>query len=426
MGLGHGVKGRDASFVAPAARPFHVGRWRIEPASREMTDGVATKRLSPRALGVLDALVAERGRVVSRADLMDHVWPDVHVGDESLTQAVAELRRAFGDRPGAKQVIETVPRAGYRLNAPVLAAVAAGDAPDAFAEASGASRERLPLDAYVNLLEGQWLARRDGHRAAAAIQIRIDDAAASAPEAASVQAEYAVLTALAAVYAGDRERRLEAANAAAVRAVVRRPDLPAAHRAQAFVAGTLGHGTACRAALERSLALDADDPETHYVGAQSLLGLGAFRAASALAERAAALKPDDYRPSYLAARAALRAGDRERARVAATQSLVRLEAMREAQPRARRLLSARGALRAMLGGRDDVIAAASSRAPDARYFYDVVALAHAGAVSEALDALEALVDDGWRNAAVLRADPIYETLRGEPRFARLTRPLLAA
>ncbi|MEM9471847.1 MAG: winged helix-turn-helix domain-containing protein, partial [Pseudomonadota bacterium] len=94
---------------------YRVGDWRVDPAARELTDGTRTRRLSPRAMGALLLLVEADGAVVSRADLINTIWPDVTVADESLTTAISELRRALDDRHEPQPVIQTVYGGGYRL-----------------------------------------------------------------------------------------------------------------------------------------------------------------------------------------------------------------------------------------------------------------------------------------------------------------------
>lgn len=94
---------------------FMLGAWSVDPLSREVTDGTSTTRLSPKAMGVLTALDQADGQVVSRTELLDQVWAGVTVGEEVLTHAIAELRRAFKDSARAPKIIETVHRAGYRL-----------------------------------------------------------------------------------------------------------------------------------------------------------------------------------------------------------------------------------------------------------------------------------------------------------------------
>lgn len=63
-------------------------------------------------------LVDKAGHVASNNDIVDWVWEGTHVGDEALTNAIRVLRKAFDDAK-APRVIETVPKRGYRLVAPV-------------------------------------------------------------------------------------------------------------------------------------------------------------------------------------------------------------------------------------------------------------------------------------------------------------------
>ncbi len=79
---------------------------------------------------VLMQLADHGGQVVSREELLDKVWPGVVVGDEALTQGVIKLRRALGDDPRSPSYIETIPKRGYRLIAPVAKAGEANFQPD--------------------------------------------------------------------------------------------------------------------------------------------------------------------------------------------------------------------------------------------------------------------------------------------------------
>jgi DNA-binding winged helix-turn-helix (wHTH) protein len=72
--------------------------------------------LRPQAFAVLRCLAERPGRLVSKDELMAAVWPVVAVTDDSLVQAIGDIRRAIGDE--AHAVIRTVPRRGYRLVPP--------------------------------------------------------------------------------------------------------------------------------------------------------------------------------------------------------------------------------------------------------------------------------------------------------------------
>lgn len=102
--------------------PFYLGDWLIQPSVNRISRGEEVRTLEPRMMHVLLALIAARGRVVSRSELLDAVWQDVEVVENTLTRAVFELRKALGDDAREPAYIETVPRVGYRLIAPVQAA----------------------------------------------------------------------------------------------------------------------------------------------------------------------------------------------------------------------------------------------------------------------------------------------------------------
>lgn len=70
-------------------------------------------RLRPRTFGVLTHLLANAGRVVSKQELMDVVWADVVVTEDSLVQCLIEIRRALGP---AQRVITTVRGRGYLVD----------------------------------------------------------------------------------------------------------------------------------------------------------------------------------------------------------------------------------------------------------------------------------------------------------------------
>ncbi|MFN2452612.1 MAG: winged helix-turn-helix domain-containing protein [Pyrinomonadaceae bacterium] len=75
--------------------------------------------LEPKAFTVLVFLIENRGRLVTKDDLLDALWKDSFVTPNVLTRIVAQLRRALGDAPNNSRYIETVPTRGYRFIAEV-------------------------------------------------------------------------------------------------------------------------------------------------------------------------------------------------------------------------------------------------------------------------------------------------------------------
>ncbi|MCB1335681.1 MAG: winged helix-turn-helix domain-containing protein [Roseivivax sp.] len=58
-------------------------------------------------------LLARQGQVIGKAELMDAVWPNINVTENSLYQCISDIRRALSDHPVGQ--LQTVPRQGYRL-----------------------------------------------------------------------------------------------------------------------------------------------------------------------------------------------------------------------------------------------------------------------------------------------------------------------
>lgn len=96
-----------------------IGDWQFRVGTHELERNGETIRLEPRVASLLLYLSAQAGKPVSRSELLEALWPGVVVSDEALTNAVNKLRRAFGDERTHPQVIETIPKVGYRLIAAV-------------------------------------------------------------------------------------------------------------------------------------------------------------------------------------------------------------------------------------------------------------------------------------------------------------------
>jgi predicted ATPase/DNA-binding winged helix-turn-helix (wHTH) protein len=75
-------------------------------------------KLRPKVFEALKYLVEHPGRLIGKQELMQAVWPDVFVTDDSLVQCTLELRRALDDR--RQQLLKTVPRRGYLFTADVI------------------------------------------------------------------------------------------------------------------------------------------------------------------------------------------------------------------------------------------------------------------------------------------------------------------
>ncbi len=98
---------------------FLVGELLVEPQLNNISSDDKSIRVEPKVMQVLVCLADAAGEVVSKERLIECVWTDTFVSDDVLTRAVSELRKVFGDDSKEPRYIQTIPRTGYRLIAPV-------------------------------------------------------------------------------------------------------------------------------------------------------------------------------------------------------------------------------------------------------------------------------------------------------------------
>lgn len=103
----------------PTPTKLRIGEWCVNPASGEISRNGETARVEVRTMRLLLCLAEHAGEVVSIDELLNHVWADVTVSQDSVYQAVTSLRRLLGDDPKQPSYIATVPRLGYRMVATV-------------------------------------------------------------------------------------------------------------------------------------------------------------------------------------------------------------------------------------------------------------------------------------------------------------------
>lgn len=121
---------------APDERTLKVGDGQFDPLRGELVLGGRTVKLRPRTSVLLSYLVRHPGRAIGKDELMQAVWPDAVVTEDSLVQCVKEIRQALG--AAGHDWIRTLPRLGYAFVADAPGPVQRPPAPVA------ASRWRLP------------------------------------------------------------------------------------------------------------------------------------------------------------------------------------------------------------------------------------------------------------------------------------------
>lgn len=124
---GAGSRGRPAACtmrrVSPGGAVYTFGPFELDGRARRLRRDGAHVPLSDRYLRVLLHLAGHAGQVATKNDLVSAGWGDVAVGDNSLEQAIAAIRRVLGSTLEGRPYVETVPRQGYRLTVPVARTV---------------------------------------------------------------------------------------------------------------------------------------------------------------------------------------------------------------------------------------------------------------------------------------------------------------
>jgi two-component system, OmpR family, response regulator len=106
-----------------AARPavLRCGDLVLDPARRELRHGGTAVDLTAKEFAVLECFMRRPGQVLSRSQLIEHVWDFGFAADSNVVDVyVAGLRRKI-DRPFGTSSLETVRGVGYRLRAPAQA-----------------------------------------------------------------------------------------------------------------------------------------------------------------------------------------------------------------------------------------------------------------------------------------------------------------
>ena len=121
-------------------RAYRFGPFHLDVRERRLSRGGEVIPLRLKVFDTLLLLVENAGRLVTKQELLDTLWPETTVEENNLNHNVSVLRKALGERATGQQYIETVPRVGYRFAAPVEGAPAQ---PRASAAAIAKARQEI-------------------------------------------------------------------------------------------------------------------------------------------------------------------------------------------------------------------------------------------------------------------------------------------
>lgn len=96
---------------------LEFGEFRLDTAEQVLRRNGVVVSLTPKAVDLLELLVRRHGSVLSRAEMIETLWPDTFVEEANLTVTISVLRKALGE--DGNNYIRTVPKRGYTFTAPV-------------------------------------------------------------------------------------------------------------------------------------------------------------------------------------------------------------------------------------------------------------------------------------------------------------------
>jgi DNA-binding winged helix-turn-helix (wHTH) protein len=112
--------------MSPAnSATVQFGPFSLEIGERRLLRDGRVVPLRTKVFDTLQVLVEHSGRLLTKHELMTHLWPDAAVEENNLAHNISTLRRALGEQATGQDFIETVPRVGYRFVAQVSGRAAA-------------------------------------------------------------------------------------------------------------------------------------------------------------------------------------------------------------------------------------------------------------------------------------------------------------
>ena len=101
-------------------RDLRVGGWLVQPSLCRISKSDVTVQVRAKVMDLLVYLAEHPGQVVSKDVLLRDVWGTDAISESALTRTIAEMREALGDDIEQPSILETIPKRGYRLIAPVM------------------------------------------------------------------------------------------------------------------------------------------------------------------------------------------------------------------------------------------------------------------------------------------------------------------
>jgi len=394
------------------------GPHQIEPRTWTLSRGGQALDLSPRLVEILAHLATRSGAIVTKDELLERFWPGINISDNTLTRAIADIRKALGDSASQPIYIQTLARRGYRFVTPAPAAPEAPATPEA-TDAADAPAGEDPFHAWEQgrlALESLDLARLD--QAIAAFKRAVVELPSYGPAYAGLANAY-LLRFEATRFSNSPDREmLDRAVTAARRACAADARLGEGWAVLGYLLAASGQVSEGQAAARRATALEPGNWRHHFRLAYVTWGEERLREVDRILELMPAFAPARMLSAMVfVARGALARAEQEATRGAEIQRAA--AGMGTPIPTAG-LHWLRGLVMSARGERDDAL----------QCFEEEIAAGTDGHVYGREFIANARVAAGFvllaRNEAAAAAAHFTQALADTPHHARATLGLLAA
>lgn len=263
--MAHGFSKENQSSVDTS---YRFGDFELHPRDRVLTRSGASVPLPPKAFDALLCLVRRAQHLVSKQELINTLWPTVHVSESNLTNTIVHLRKIVG-----RNSIRTVSKHGYRFELPVSGEPGVGRSTyERFARARELTVQRSLQSMYL-ARDLYWICL------------------AEVPSFAPAWAWLGRCCWFLGKFSGSSPANPELADAAFQRAFALDPDLACAHQFYTFVQVDTGHAHEAMCRLVQRLERHPGEPESFTSLVQVLRFRGLLQQSVAAHRRAAELDP---------------------------------------------------------------------------------------------------------------------------------------
>lgn len=113
------MRAASSGLVVPMNGDFYLGPWLVQPSLGRVSLESRIVQVRPKVMDLLVYMAGSPSTVISKETLLNDVWCKEAISESALTRTITELRSAIGDDADQPRFLETIPKRGYRLIAPV-------------------------------------------------------------------------------------------------------------------------------------------------------------------------------------------------------------------------------------------------------------------------------------------------------------------